>query len=205
MKNVENKKFKISNILLLALIAIAIVLITLLVIKYRERSINEEKLKEVVLEISEETTKENQENEGEYTEEIPYIEYEGYQVIGKINIAKINLEYPILIESTEESLKKSISRFGDGKVNEIGNLCLAGHNYINGAMFGDINKLENGDEIEITDLHGNKVTYTVFDKFITDPNDTTVTKSVEEGRREITLITCIHGNKDRLIVRASEK
>lgn len=201
MKNIEKRKVKVSNILLFILIIVAIVLIIVLAIKYRERSINEEKLKEVVLEISE-NTKESQEDT---IQEIPYIEYEGYQVIGKIQISKINLEYPILIESTEESLKKSISRFGEGKINEIGNLCLAGHNYINGEMFGDINKLENGDEIEITDLHGNKVTYAVFDKFIVDSNDTTVTKSVEEGRKEITLITCIHANKDRLIVKASGK
>ena len=72
-------------------------------------------------------------------------------------------------------------------------------------MFGRIDELENGDEISILDLNGNRVTYTIFDKFVTDPNDVSVLEPTEEGRREVTLITCIHGNKDRLIVRASEK
>ena len=84
-------------------------------------------------------------------------------------------------------------------------MCLAGHDYINNSMFGGINKLENGDEILITDLYGNKVTYTVFDKYTTDPNDTSVLESIDVTKREITLITCTNGNQDRLIIRATEK
>lgn len=198
MEYEKNSKIKISNILLLVLVIVAIGLIVVIGIKYSERNKNEKNLKEVISEVTDNIPKETQ-------EEIPYIEYDGYQVIGTVQIPEINIEYPILIESTKDSLKKSITRFGNGKVNEIGNLCLAGHNYIDGSMFGKINQLENEDEISILDLHGNKVTYTVFDKYITDPNDNTVTESIDENRREVTLITCINGNKERLIVRASEK
>ena len=197
MKQKETRKIKISNILLILLGIVAIALIIAIGITINERNKNEQEVKEVIAEVSE-NIQENPEGE------IPYIDYDGYQVIGTIKIEKINIEYPILIESTEESLKKSICRFGNGKVNEIGNLCLAGHNYLNGVFFGRANKLENGDEISITDLYGNEVIYKVFDKYKTNPNDTSVLKSVEEGRREITLITCINGNQDRLIIRASE-
>lgn len=194
----ENKKVKISNILLLALSIVAILIIILIAIEFSKRNENEEKVKEVISQVNENIEK----NENK---EIPYIEFQGYQVIGTIKIPKINIEYPILISSTKESLKKSISRFGEGKVNEIGNLCLAGHNYIDGSMFGKINQLENGDEISILDLYGNEVTYTVFNKYITNPNDSKVLESINKDKKEVTLITCINGNKDRLIIRANEK
>ena len=194
----EEKKIKISNILLLILVIIAIILIVTIGRIISDRNENDENLKQVISQVNENT-------QSDASGEIPYIEYEGYQVIGTIQISKLDLEYPILIETTEDSLRKSITRFGDGKVNEVGNLCLAGHDYINNSMFGGINKLENGDEILITDLYGNKVTYTVFDKYTTDPNDTSVLESIDVTKREITLITCTNGNQDRLIIRATEK
>ena len=157
-KDKEKKKIKISNILLLILVIIAIILIVTIGRILSNRNENDENLKQVISQV-------NEKIQSDANGEIPYIEYEGYQVIGTIQISKIDLEYPILIETTEDSLRKSITRFGDGKVNEVGNLCLAGHDYINNSMFGAINKLENGDEILITDLYGNKVTYTVFDKY----------------------------------------
>lgn len=197
MKQKENKKIKISSILLILLVIAAVVLIISISIVITKRNKNEQEVKQVIAEVSENL---QEDPEGE----IPYIDYDGYQVIGTIKIEKINIEYPILAESTEDSLKKSICRFGNGKVNEIGNLCLAGHNYLNGVFFGKANNLGKDDEISITDLHGNEVIYKIFDKYKTNPNDTSVLKSVEEGRREITLITCINGNQDRLIIRASE-
>lgn len=191
------KKITISNILLFVLIVMAIIIVVLIAIEYSKRYKNEENIKEVMSEVYENVQKEN-------NKEIPYIEYEGYQVIGTVKIPKINIEYPILIESTKDSLKKSIARFGDNEVNEIGNLCLAGHNYIDGSMFGKINQLEKEDQIYISDLYGNEVSYKIFNKYITNPNDDTVLESVNKEKREITLITCINGNKDRLIIKARE-
>ena len=99
---------------------------------------------------------------------------------------------------------KSITRFWGEKVNEIGNLTLAGHSNIDGTMFGGLKKLDIGDTIEITDLHNNTVNYRIFDKYVTDPNDVNCTKSVEKDKKEITLITCTNGNKQRLIIKARE-
>ena len=192
------KKVKISNVLLLILIIIALILITVLGIKFYKRNENEKNIKEVVSQINENI------EQKDTNEQIPYIDYQGYQVIGTIQIPKINIEYPILSETTKDSLNKSITRFGNGKVNEVGNLSLAGHNYINGSMFGKINELEIGDEIFILDLYGNKITYKIFDKYITDPNDTKVLESIEGDKKEVTLITCINRNVNRLIVKARE-
>lgn len=190
-------KIKISNILLFVLVIVAIVLIVFICLEYSKRNKNEKAVKEVVSQIesivpSEEDT------------ELPYIEYEGYQVIGTIKISKLGIEYPILVESTEDSLEKSITRVGNGKVNEVGNLSMAGHNYLDGTMFGRIDELQNDDEIIIKNLLGNEVTYKVFDTFVTNPNDVGVLESVDKEAREITLITCTNGNKNRLIVKARE-
>lgn len=195
MKNTK-KKIRVSNILLVVFIVIAIILTILLVIRYSERNKNEKAVREVVAEVKNISRTDEK--------ELPYIEYGGYQVIGTIQIDKIDIEYPILIESTEDSLSKSITRVGNGKVNEVGNLTLAGHNYIDGSMFGKIDKLEKGDIISILDLYGNKVEYVISEKYITDPNDTSILECIEKDRKEITLLTCTNGNKNRLIIKASE-
>lgn len=195
MRKDNRKKVKISSILLLLLIIVAIIIIVIIFTQYNKRLKNEEKVKEVVSEIK---------NTSSSIEETRYIQYEGYQVIGTIQIPKLNIEYPILVESTKESLEKSISRVGDGKVNEIGNLTLAGHNYIDGTMFGRIDELENEDEINILDLYGNNVKYSIFKKYITNPDDVSVLDASEEGIREVTLITCTNGNSNRLIIKAKE-
>ena len=194
----KNKKIRFSNILLLILIISAIVLIAIIGVKYSERRKNEEAVKEVVSQINNDVQKGNDDNQ------IPYIEYEGYQVIGTIQISKINIEYPILIETNEDSLEKSITRVWNGKVNEIGNLTLSGHNYLDGSMFGKIDQLEKNDEISILDLNGNRITYKIFDIFVTNPNDVSALEPVEEGTREVTLITCTNGNRNRLIIKARE-
>lgn len=70
--------------------------------------------------------------------------------------------------------------------------------------FGRINKLEIGDKIVIIDLYNHTVTYEVFDRYITDPNNVNILQSQNDKTKEITLITCINGNKNRLIVKAKE-
>ena len=190
-------KVKISSILLSVLVIVAIVLIFFICFEYSKRNQNEKAVKEVVSQIESITPNEEK-------TELPYIEYEGYQIIGTIKIPKIDIEYPILVESTKDSLEKSITRVGNGKVNEVGNLSMAGHNYLDGTMFGKIDELQNDDEIIIKDLLGNEVNYKVFDIFVTNPNDVGVLESVDKEAREITLITCTNGNKNRLIVKARE-
>lgn len=193
----STKKIRFSNIFLFILIIVAIVLIVVIGIGLNKRNKNEEAVQEVVSQI-------NDKVQNNSSDSFPYIEFEGYQAIGIIQIPKINIEYPILIESNENTLAKSITRVGNGTVNGIGNLALAGHNYIDGSMFGKIDELENGDEISILDLNGNKVTYKIFGKFVTDPNDVSVLEPVQQNVREVTLITCTNGNKNRLIIKARE-
>ena len=87
---------------------------------------------------------------------------------------------------------------------KIGNVTLAGHNMLNGTMFGKIKDLQEGDIIELTDVQKVTLQYEVYKKYVTDPNDISCILPEKENVREITLITCTNGNKNRMIVKAIE-
>jgi sortase A len=69
-------------------------------------------------------------------------------------------------------------------------------------VFWDLNVLENGDEVILTDANGTRYTYQVFKKVVVAPTDYHVTQPVA-GRSVVTLQTCtLPDYSDRLIVRA---
>ena len=70
-----------------------------------------------------------------------------YFVIGIIKIDKLKLDYPILSEVSDELLKIAPCRFAGPLPNNIGNLCIAGHNYIDNTFFARISSLEYGEGI----------------------------------------------------------
>lgn len=125
-----------------------------------------------------------------------------YYTIGVINIPSINVNYPILSTYTDELLKIAPCKFHGPNPNEVGNLCIAGHNYRNTKFFSKVPTLELGDKIEITDLSGRMLTYTVYDKFIVNPDELECTSQLTKGKKEITLITCTNDNKQRHIIKA---
>lgn len=138
------------------------------------------------------------------------IEINGYKVIGIINIPKISIKYPILDieeynpEETKEPMKYSIVKYWGENVNEYGNLSIAGHNNYDGTMFGKTKKLQLGDKVELTDLKNQTIQYEIYDIFVTDPNDVTILQTKDKSIREVTLITCTNGNRNRLILKAKE-
>ena len=183
---------KIYNFLLIILILAAIIVGTMIFNKYHTEIKNEEQLSEIVSNI---------ENDKEETKKHTY---KGYEVIGIIEIPKIKIKYPILNKTTEESMLVSVTKFWGPGINEIGNITIAGHNNFSGTMFGKTKKLEKNDIIKLTDLKNNTIEYKVFDKYSIDPNDVSCVESVEKGTREVTLLTCTKGHKERLIIKARE-
>ncbi len=129
-------------------------------------------------------------------------EYRGYKVVGKITIPKLEIEKYIIEETTEESLKASVTKTCGPKVNEIGNFCISGHNYIQ--TFGRIKELEVGDKIIMTDTYSREITYEVYDTYKVSPTDTSCLSQETNGEREVTLITCTLGAIKRNIVKAIE-
>lgn len=125
-------------------------------------------------------------------------------VIGLIKIDKINLTYPILSSTTKELLEISPCRFYGPMPNEIGNLCIAGHNYANNTVFGKLNYLKIGDSVQIYDLSGNNINYKVYNKIEVPETDTSCTNQNTNGKREITLVTCNTLNGNRIIFKCLE-
>ena len=91
--------------------------------------------------------------------------------------------------------------------NEEANVYLAGHRLgyprtDSFLAFFDLNKLENGDQVYITDANGTKYTYEVIKEFTVSPTDLSVTDPVN-GKNILTLQTCtLPDYSQRLIVQA---
>ncbi|MFR2534226.1 MAG: sortase [Clostridia bacterium] len=129
-------------------------------------------------------------------------QYKGYYVIGKIKIPKLELEKYILEETSEDSLKVAVTRVCGPRVNEIGNVCIAGHNYTQ--TFGRLKELEIGDSIQMWDTYDRMITYKVYQIYKVDPTDSKCLSQETQGEREITLITCTLGAIKRTIIKAIE-
>lgn len=89
------------------------------------------------------------------------------------------------------------------------NVYVAGHrlgypNTDSFLAFWDLNKLDNGDEIFVTDAAGTRYTYEVFKETVVSPTDLSVTEPVP-GKNIITLQTCtLPDYSNRLIVQAEQ-
>ena len=118
-----------------------------------------------------------------------------------LKIPKINIEYPVLSATSDALLFVSLNKYWGPQPNEVGNYCIVGHYYENGKMFGKLHKLKNGDKAELTDLSGNTLKYRVYNKYVVEPTDTRCTSQLTDGRKELTLITCTNGGKQRLVVK----
>ena len=113
-----------------------------------------------------------------------------YTVEAIIRIPRLEINYPVISETSEELLKISINKYWGPAPNEVGNYCVVGHNYKSKKMFGRLSEVVSGDIVELEDVNGNVVKYSVYDKYTVNPTDTACTSQLTNGRREVTLITC---------------
>ncbi len=150
------------------------------------------------------TASETEEHEGTITDE--YIAPNGkkYKMVGRVQIPKINVDYPILSETTDSLLKVSVCKFWGSNPNEVGNLCIAGHNYRNKKFFSKVPTLKVGDTIEVTDLSNQTLSYAVYDMYTVSPTDVSCTTQRTNGKKIVTLITCTNDSKQRIVVKAEE-
>lgn len=121
-----------------------------------------------------------------------------------ISIPSLGIEYPVLSETSDELLEISINKFWGGSPNSVGNYCVVGHNYKSGKMFGKLSQIKTGDIVKLTDLSGNTLNYKVYDRFVVYPDNVECTSQKTNGLKEMTLITCTNGGKQRLIVKCRE-
>ncbi len=130
-------------------------------------------------------------------------QYKGFNVIGTMEIPATNFSYPILeAPPSKKAIETSVAMLYGAGVNQVGNTVIIGHNYRNGLFFSNNKKLNNGDKIYITDNDGNTLTYTIYNKFETTPEDTSFYQRDTNGKPEVTLSTCTDDSKARLIILA---
>lgn len=133
------------------------------------------------------------------------VTYQGYNVVGTIEIPAINLKYPILERATVDSIELSVAvLYGPGP-NKVGNTVIVGHNYRNGSFFGNNDRLKLGDKVYITDTSGTKIQYNIYNIYQTTPDDGDYIERDTNGKREISLSTCTDNSKERLIIWAAEE
>ena len=192
-----NKNYLYKSIFLFSILLLLISIIFLL-IKLYKNSINnqiEKKLNasySISTLYSENSTLENIANKSQ-----PF-------VIGIIKIDKINVNYSILSISNNKLLDISVCRFAGPMPNEIGNLCIAGHNYVDYKFFSRLNELNIDDKLTIFDLNGISKDYSIYKKYEILPNDISCTSQQTNNLRIVTLVTCNNINGKRLVIQAKE-
>ena len=128
--------------------------------------------------------------------------YEGYNVLGKIKIDKINVEQYILDSKEEGALKNGVIKLYGSSLNNYVNLCLAGHNY--DEVFGKLNELDLGDTITLVEKDNKETDYKIKEIISVDPTD--LTPLIQDDEKvSLTLITCENATTQRLIIKAEEK
>jgi len=117
---------------------------------------------------------------------------------------------PSTVGSDEEALKKHAAIHLEGTGfpwQPEANVYIAGHrlgfpNTESWLTFWDLNKVDVGDEVFITDATGTEYTYRVFKEFAVGPSNVSVT-DVQPGKNILTLQTCtLPDYSQRLIIQA---
>lgn len=201
---------KFSKLFLL-ISCIILILITSFLIQ--TKNFQKEEIQNEISLISEEDNNSIIQNSINYIKEQPEIKIKsksrilqkklkGFEIIGKIEIPKLKVEKYILNKTSTKSLKVSVTKVCGPDINQIGNFCIAGHNY--NKIFGKIKTLEKNDKILLTDVYGDTTIYQVYDIYKTSPKDVSCLNQDTQSEKEITLITCTAGATKRVIVKAIE-
>ena len=127
---------------------------------------------------------------------------EKYHIIANLKIDSLGIDYPILSSTSDDLLKISLTKYWGADPNQKGNMVVLGHNYESKQFFSKLSNIEDGAIIEITDLSGRTLQYSVYDTEIIDPYDNSCTSQLTNGNTEITLITCYNRDANRFVVKA---
>ena len=127
-----------------------------------------------------------------------------YDIIAILYIPTLEIEYPVFSSTSTELLKVSLNKYWGPNPNRVGNFCIIGHNYNDERFFGKLHDIQIGHFIQLTDMTGKTIQYKVYDTYTVNPDDTSCTSQLTNGKKEITLITCTRDFKQRFIVKARE-
>ena len=126
-----------------------------------------------------------------------------YEVLGQLVIEKIGVTKNILNISEDASLKLSVAKLYGPDVNASGNFCISGHNWNN--MLKRLSEMQVGDVFYMINRKTKtKINYKIYNIYTCVPEDLSCLDQNDDGKREVTLITCNPGGLTRLICKARE-
>ena len=203
-----------DNILIIVLLISISALATILILKIHNSSKYDETLYNNIYneyngyfkkdEISHEEIIENSNNIDNLEQNMNNVYSNNGNVIGRIVIPSLNVDYPVLKYTTEELLKVAPTKLCGPNINEKGNLCIIGHNYHNAYFFSRLNELNIGENVILTNSENKKeLTFVVNKKYVVFKNDLSALSQQNDKEYELTLITCTNNKNERLIVKCN--
>ncbi|MBQ7841303.1 MAG: sortase [Lachnospiraceae bacterium] len=184
---------KLGNFFMIAGALLVLAAVLLLYQNRREAALADASAQEILPRLAEQITKDGEELPDPYDTAMKEVEIDGNNYIGYLAIPALGLELPIMSEWNYERLKIAPCRYY-GTVKS-GDLVIAAHNYER--HFGNISKLEEGDEVYFTDMGGVVTRYAVVARDVLEPN---AVEEMTAGNYSLTLFTCTYGGKSRVTV-----
>ena len=126
--------------------------------------------------------------------EMPQNSVGKYDYIGVIDIPALGINLPVVGELSYSALKVAPCRYMGSAYQD--DLIIAAHNY-NG-HFGQIKRLQAGDDVFFTDMDGNLFSYHVVSMEVL--KDTAV-EDMRSGEYDLTLFTCTYSGESRVTIR----
>lgn len=125
---------------------------------------------------------------------------ENYEVVGQLVIEKIGVKRNILAICDNPALDLSIAKLYGPEVNEPGNFCICGHRE---TMLKKLDTLKKGDTLYmINKKTKTKVNYKIDKVYECNPYDLSCLDQNENGKREVTIITCTPSGAKRVVCKA---
>ena len=131
------------------------------------------------------------------------VSYNGYTILGSLQIPKIGVNTVILKEQTYYAMNIGAIKTYGVDLNEIGGTVVSGHNFRNNtAFFYNIKNLVYGDVITVTDDKGRTINYKVYEvsRYVS-PTDVSYLNKTNDYT--LILVTCESGGKSRIVVKAN--
>ena len=120
--------------------------------------------------------------------------------IGTLYIPKTGLRTPIFSQVKVDKMEQMpCFLYTTGGLNKIGVTLFVGHNRMNGKLFSENRKLEEGDEFYFKDYEGKELKYIIYSKFITTESDTSYLNNNVDNPT-IALSCCTDENNENRII-----
>lgn len=191
------KKF-INILIFLFIFALYCVTFLMIYSEFRERKLNSQEKKAVEL-FDKKIEKKKDEEIINYSYTISY---NGFTILGRLQIPKIGINTVILQEQTYAAMNLAAVKTYGVDLNEKGGFVISAHNFRGkSSFFYNIKNLKSGDIVRITDASGRVMEYSVYsvDRYVSSTDVNYLSKTEDY---HVTLVTCENGGGSRIIVKA---